>query len=109
MLNFYYRYGVARDNANLLETTIKNAYPDDKCEAFMRHKNILASPQFLKNNQIPFFRTLQKYNEIIITLPRGYHQVVNIQKNLALAANFGTIDWVPHGVCASRCKCPHKL
>jgi hypothetical protein len=47
------------------------------------------------------YKLLQQPGDIIVTFPRAYHMGFSYGWNCAEAANFGLVDWIPHGSVAS--------
>ena len=47
------------------------------------------------------YKLLQQPGDIIVTFPRAYHMGFSYGWNCAEAANFGMVDWIPHGSVAS--------
>uniref|UniRef100_A0A1A9W6X7 [histone H3]-trimethyl-L-lysine(9) demethylase n=1 Tax=Glossina brevipalpis TaxID=37001 RepID=A0A1A9W6X7_9MUSC len=79
------------------------------CNAHLRHKMTLLSPQVLKQNKIPFNRITQESNEIMITFPYGYHAGFNHGFNGAESTNFASKRWVEYGKRASICRCRNDM
>ncbi|XP_067630143.1 probable lysine-specific demethylase 4A [Eurosta solidaginis] len=75
------------------------------CNAFLRHKMTLISPQVLRQNKIPFNKITQEAGEIMITFPFGYHAGFNHGFNGAESTNFASKRWVEYGKRASQCNC----
>nr|XP_036234079.1 probable lysine-specific demethylase 4A [Bactrocera oleae] len=75
------------------------------CNAFLRHKMTLISPQVLRQNKIPFNKITQEAGEIMITFPFGYHAGFNHGFNGAESTNFGSKRWIEYGKRASICNC----
>lgn len=61
------------------------------CPAFMRHQNVLTSPDFLKNNKVKFNRVVQFEHEFIITFPYSMNSGFNYGYNLCESIEF-TLD-----------------
>jgi len=76
-----------------------------ECPAYLRHKMCLISPNILRQNSIPYNKTVQHEGEIMITFPCGYHSGFNTGFNCAESTNFATERWVEYGKRASRCFC----
>ncbi|XP_065345210.1 probable lysine-specific demethylase 4B [Cloeon dipterum] len=75
------------------------------CNAFLRHKTVLISPDVLKSHKIPFDTITQKAGEIIITFPYGYHAGFNQGFNCAEATNFASERWIEYGKRCVHCSC----
>ncbi|XP_031618253.1 probable lysine-specific demethylase 4B [Contarinia nasturtii] len=75
------------------------------CNAHLRHKMTIISPQVLRQNQIPFNKITQEPGEIMITFPFGYHAGFNHGFNCAESTNFAALRWVEYGKRASHCQC----
>lgn len=75
------------------------------CNAHLRHKMTIISPQVLRQNQIPFNKVTQEAGEIMITFPFGYHAGYNHGFNCAESTNFAAERWVEYGKRASHCQC----
>lgn len=75
------------------------------CNAHLRHKMTIISPQVLRQNQIPFNKITQEAGEIMITFPFGYHAGFNHGFNCAESTNFAAERWVEYGKRASHCNC----
>jgi len=76
-----------------------------ECPAYLRHKMCLISPNILRQNSIPYNKTVQHEGEIMITFPCGYHSGFNTGFNCAESTNFATPRWVEYGKRATRCFC----
>ncbi|XP_063716996.1 lysine-specific demethylase 4A-like isoform X2 [Symsagittifera roscoffensis] len=75
------------------------------CENFLRHKTTIISPSFLKKENIPCSKTVQRAGEIVVTFPFAYHQGFNHGFNCAEATNFATERWIEFGKWATHCGC----
>lgn len=75
------------------------------CNAHLRHKMTIISPNVLRKYQIPFNKITQEPGEIMITFPFGYHAGFNHGFNCAESTNFATPRWVEYGKRAAHCKC----
>ncbi|XP_065342011.1 probable lysine-specific demethylase 4B [Cloeon dipterum] len=75
------------------------------CNAFLRHKTAIISPDVLKSRDIPFDTITQEAGEIIITFPYGYHAGFNQGFNCAEATNFATERWIEYGKRCAQCSC----
>ncbi|XP_012227942.1 lysine-specific demethylase 4C-like isoform X2 [Linepithema humile] len=79
------------------------------CQAFLRHKMTLISPQILKQYSIPYNRITQEAGEIMITFPYGYHAGFNHGFNCAESTNFAAPRWVEYGKRAMQCTCSKDM
>ena len=75
------------------------------CPEFFRHKEILLSPQLLRQQGIPLVRVVQREREFVVTYPGAYHAGFNHGYNCAESTNFATQAWVDVGACARSCYC----
>lgn len=87
----------------LANTTFREHF--NECNAFLRHKMTLVSPQVLKQHNIPFNKITQEPGEIMITFPFGYHAGFNHGFNCAESTNFASERWIEYGKRASHCYC----
>lgn len=79
------------------------------CQAFLRHKMTLISPQILKLYSIPYNKITQTRGEIIITFPYGYHAGFNHGFNCAESTNFAAPRWVEYGKRSLQCTCSNDM
>ncbi|KAM5317982.1 lysine-specific demethylase 4D [Glossophaga mutica] len=100
-------YAVPPEHGRRLERLARELFPGSSqgCEAFLRHKVALISPNVLKENGIPFGRITQEAGEFMVTFPYGYHAGFNHGFNCAEAINFATPRWIDYGKVASQCSC----
>ncbi|XP_034254090.1 uncharacterized protein LOC117652952 [Thrips palmi] len=75
------------------------------CRNNLSHKFFLPTPQFFKEEGIPFEVVIQEKGEGIVLLPNAAHCGGNFGPNLAEACNFGTNAWIPYGCVSLRCPC----
>ena len=89
------------------ERCMRDALPDlfQSCSEFLRHKEILCSPSWLQQHDIPFVTCSQGEGEIIINMPGALHAGFNHGFNCAESVNFATKMWVPIGRRAKSCMC----
>ncbi|GAX80508.1 hypothetical protein CEUSTIGMA_g7946.t1 [Chlamydomonas eustigma] len=89
------------------ENLVKSLLPDifKACPEFMRHKELLISPQMLDLHNIPYVKAVQGPRDFMITFPGAYHAGFNAGFNCAESVNFGTRRWIPIGARAGVCKC----
>jgi hypothetical protein len=105
-------YSVHRNEAERFESACASKFTEisNKCKEFMRHKNVLTSPTFLRDRKIPYGRCVQYAGEFVLTFPRGYHSGFNTGFNCAESTNFASPKWIPFGRKAHWCKCePYTL
>ena len=76
-----------------------------ECKQFLRHKEIIVSPQLLKNHNIPYVKVIQRPGDFIFTFPGAYHCGFNHGFNIAESTNFATRRWVKYGCRARPCEC----
>uniref|UniRef100_A0A7S2WRG2 JmjC domain-containing protein n=1 Tax=Mucochytrium quahogii TaxID=96639 RepID=A0A7S2WRG2_9STRA len=100
-------YCIPPGHATRFETLARAEFGDEanRCCEFLRHKNIMFSPQVLRKEKIPFVRAIQHQGEFIFTFPRSYHGGFNSGFNVAEAVNFATPRWLDFGRKARWCKC----
>lgn len=79
------------------------------CQAFLRHKMTLISPQILKQYSVPVNKITQECGEIMITFPYGYHAGFNHGFNCAESTNFAAPRWVEYGKRATQCTCSNDM
>lgn len=79
------------------------------CNAYLRHKMTLISPQILKQHKIPYNKITQEAGEIMITFPYGYHSGFNHGFNCAESTNFAMERWVEYGKRALQCFCSNDM
>lgn len=58
------------------------------CDQFVRHQSLVASPKWLRANEIPFKILCAGPGEAVITRPNQYHSVVNVGRAYSCAMNF---------------------
>lgn len=79
------------------------------CNAYLRHKMTLISPEVLRKHDIPVNRVTQEEGEIMITFPFGYHAGFNHGFNCAESTNFAMPRWVEYGKRAQQCGCSSDM
>lgn len=110
---------IAPNHRRIFEDHIRRLFQDriqefrgrgknDNCSQFVRHLNLIISPDLLDRWGINYHAVACAAGEIIVTLPETYHQVLNVGPNYAEAINFAVgFDWkgVPadYQFCAERC------
>jgi len=75
------------------------------CPEFMRHKELMISPDVLKLHNVPYVTGTQYEREFIINYPGAYHSGFNHGYNCAESTNFATERWVDIGKDADYCEC----
>lgn len=107
----YFRYAVPPEHGRRLERLANGFFPSSykTCNAFLRHKMTLISPQILKQYSIPYNKITQEAGEIMITFPYGYHAGFNHGFNCAESTNFACERWVEYGKRASQCTCSKDM
>ncbi|KAL9881943.1 putative lysine-specific demethylase 4B [Glossina fuscipes fuscipes] len=75
------------------------------CNAFLRHKMTLISPNILKQHGVPVNKITQQNGEFMITFPFSYHAGFNHGFNCAESTNFAMERWIEYGKHASQCTC----
>ncbi|CAD7698279.1 unnamed protein product [Ostreobium quekettii] len=100
-------YCVSPGNKEKFQQMAQSLFPDmhRECKAFLRHKDILLSPSFLKSYNIKYHQAKQAPGEFIVLNAGAYHSGFNLGFNCAEAVNFATEDWLPLGENATRCTC----
>ena len=63
-------------------------WKDVSCDAFLRHKRMTCTPQFLLSRGIQVFGVKQLAGEYVVVLPKSPHFGYNKGLNVAEAANF---------------------
>jgi jumonji domain-containing protein 2 len=89
------------------ETVVRGLLPDlfRTCPEFLRHKELLISPQLLEAHAIPVVRTTQYAGEFMLNFPGAYHAGFNFGYNAAESTNFATRAWIGVGAHARACAC----
>lgn len=89
------------------EKVCREAFPDHfrSCDQFLRHKQMLLSPEFLTRHGIPFGRAVQTEGAFCVVFPGVYHAGFNHGFNVAEAVNFASLRWLPRGRKAGKCEC----
>ncbi|KAL3271068.1 hypothetical protein HHI36_021567 [Cryptolaemus montrouzieri] len=104
-------YAIPPEHGRRLERLANGFFPSSykTCQAFLRHKMTLISPQILKQYSIPYNKITQEAGEIMITFPYGYHAGFNHGFNCAESTNFACERWVEYGKRASHCTCSKDM
>ncbi|XP_001948997.1 probable lysine-specific demethylase 4B [Acyrthosiphon pisum] len=100
-------YAIPPEYGEIFEKLLDQIYPAEtsRCQAYVRHKTIVLSPDFLKKHSIPFNTITQEPGEFMVTFPFGYHAGFNQGYNIAEAINFATPRWVEYGKKTTYCQC----
>ncbi|XP_011872094.1 PREDICTED: lysine-specific demethylase 4C-like isoform X2 [Vollenhovia emeryi] len=104
-------YAIPPEHGRRLERLASGFFPSSYqyCQAFLRHKMSLISPQILRQYSIPCNKITQEAGEIMITFPYGYHAGFNHGFNCAESTNFATPRWVEYGKRATQCTCSKDM
>ncbi|OXU30586.1 hypothetical protein TSAR_010232 [Trichomalopsis sarcophagae] len=104
-------YAIPPEHGRRLERLASGFFPSSyqSCQAFLRHKMSLISPQVLRQYSIPHDKITQEAGEIMITFPYGYHAGFNHGFNCAESTNFATPRWVEYGKRATQCTCSSDM
>lgn len=100
-------YFIPPRHAAAFERLVDSLFPltSAHCEAHLRHKTVLISPDLLTLHGIPFHRVTQYPGQLIVTFPYAYHAGFNHGFNVAEATNFATPRWVLYGIACRKCTC----
>ncbi|XP_071557297.1 lysine-specific demethylase 4C isoform X5 [Temnothorax nylanderi] len=104
-------YAIPPEHGRRLERLASGFFPTSyqNCQAFLRHKMSLISPQILRQYSIPCNKITQERGEIMITFPYGYHAGFNHGFNCAESTNFAAPRWVEYGKRATQCTCSKDM
>ncbi|XP_043478952.1 lysine-specific demethylase 4A-like isoform X2 [Leptopilina heterotoma] len=104
-------YAIPPEHGRRLERLANGFFPSyyQNCQAFLRHKMSLISPQILRQYSIPCNKITQEAGEIMITFPYGYHAGFNHGFNCAESTNFAAPRWVEYGKRATQCTCSKDM
>ncbi|XP_029163970.1 lysine-specific demethylase 4C-like [Nylanderia fulva] len=104
-------YAIPPEHGRRLERLANGFFPSSyqSCQAFLRHKMSLISPQILRQYSIPCNKITQEAGEIMITFPYGYHAGFNHGFNCAESTNFAAPRWVEYGKRATQCTCSKDM
>ncbi|XP_033212914.1 lysine-specific demethylase 4C-like [Belonocnema kinseyi] len=104
-------YAIPPEHGRRLERLASGFFPSyyQNCQAFLRHKMSLISPQILRQYSIPCNKITQEAGEIMITFPYGYHAGFNHGFNCAESTNFAAPRWVEYGKRATQCTCSKDM
>eukprot|EP01025_Chloroclados_australasicus_P066147 TRINITY_DN9052_c1_g1_i2.p2 TRINITY_DN9052_c1_g1~~TRINITY_DN9052_c1_g1_i2.p2 ORF type:complete len:392 (+),score=27.34 TRINITY_DN9052_c1_g1_i2:164-1339(+) len=100
-------YCVSPKHRKKFEEMAATLFPDlsKACKAFLRHKDILLSPNVLNTFHIPYSVAVQKPGEFIVLNAGAYHAGYNLGYNCAEAINFALDQWLEIGKQAVACTC----
>ena len=100
-------YCVPPAHRGRFERLARGLLPDvfRQCPEFLRHKELMISPQLLEAHAIPVVRCTQEPGEFMINFPGAYHAGFNHGWNCAESTNFATRAWVAVGARARACTC----
>ncbi|KAF5835500.1 JmjC domain, hydroxylase-domain-containing protein [Dunaliella salina] len=100
-------YCISPADQGKMERMAEGLFPEEarECSDFMRHKDILISPNLLRTNNIAYTQAKQQPGEFIVLNAAAYHGGFNLGFNCAEAVNFATEDWIDVGKAATRCLC----
>lgn len=104
-------YAIPPEHGKRFERIAAGFFPGSAktCQAFLRHKMTLISPQILKQYSVPVNKITQEKGEIMITFPYGYHAGFNHGFNCAESTNFAAPRWVEYGKRALQCTCSNDM
>ncbi|XP_055838906.1 putative uncharacterized protein DDB_G0291608 isoform X2 [Episyrphus balteatus] len=104
-------YVVPPEYGRKLEKVANSYFPASyqNCNAYLRHKMTLISPQILKQHEVPVSKITQEAGEIMITFPFGYHAGFNHGFNCAESTNFAMERWIEYGKRAVQCTCSNDM
>ncbi|XP_028179422.1 probable lysine-specific demethylase 4B [Ostrinia furnacalis] len=104
-------YAIPPEHGKRFERIASGFFPTSAktCQAFLRHKMTLISPQILKQYSVPVNKITQEAGEIMITFPFGYHAGFNHGFNCAESTNFAAPRWVEYGKRATQCTCSNDM
>ncbi|XP_075989028.1 uncharacterized protein LOC142985002 [Anticarsia gemmatalis] len=104
-------YAIPPEHGKRFERIAAGFFPTSAktCQAFLRHKMTLISPQILKQYSVPVNKITQEAGEIMITFPYGYHAGFNHGFNCAESTNFAAPRWVEYGKRATQCTCSNDM
>ncbi|XP_012522315.1 uncharacterized protein LOC105828504 isoform X2 [Monomorium pharaonis] len=104
-------YAIPPEHGRRLERLASGFFTSSyqNCQAFLRHKMSLISPQVLRQYSIPCNKITQEAGEIMITFPYGYHAGFNHGFNCAESTNFAAPRWVEYGKRATQCTCSKDM
>jgi hypothetical protein len=103
-------YTIPSEYGKRFELMASRLYPQSACycNAFLRHKIYIISPELLDKNQIPYGKCTQEAGEFMVTFPYAYHAGYNHGFNCAEAINFAMKQWISFGKKAKLCVCKNS-
>lgn len=104
-------YAIPPEHGKRFERIASGFFPTSAqtCQAFLRHKMTLISPQILRQYSVPYNKITQNEGEFMITFPFGYHAGFNHGFNCAESTNFAAPRWVEYGKRAMQCSCSNDM
>lgn len=104
-------YSIPPEHGKRFERIASGFFPTSAktCQAFLRHKMTLISPQILKQYSVPYNKITQEAGEFMITFPFGYHAGFNHGFNCAESTNFAAPRWIEYGKRATQCTCSNDM
>lgn len=104
-------YAIPPEHGKRFERIASGFFPASAktCQAFLRHKMTLISPQILKQYSVPYNKITQNAGEFMITFPYGYHAGFNHGFNCAESTNFAAPRWIEYGKRAIQCTCSNDM
>lgn len=85
---------------------LTTAAKSSSCAHLLDHKNIYLSRQFLIRNAIEYEIIAQYPGDVVYVRPGVFHQVLNVNPNLAEAINFVSAEWnLANCANARGCQC----
>ncbi|GBP32713.1 Probable lysine-specific demethylase 4B [Eumeta japonica] len=104
-------YAIPPEHGKRFERIAAGFFPTSAktCQAFLRHKMTLISPQILKQYSVPYNKITQEAGEFMITFPYGYHAGFNHGFNCAESTNFAAPRWIEYGKRATQCTCSNDM
>lgn len=104
-------YAIPPEHGKRFERIAAGFFPTSAktCQAFLRHKMTLISPQILKQYSVPYNKITQEAGEFMITFPYGYHAGFNHGFNCAESTNFAAPRWIEYGKRALQCTCSNDM
>lgn len=100
-------YAIPPEHGRRLERLAAGFFPEiaESCNAFLRHKMTLMSPNVLRQYSIPLGKIVQEPGDFIVTFPYGYHSGFNHGFNCAESTNFAMPRWIEYGKRCLQCMC----
>ncbi|CAI2368030.1 unnamed protein product [Moneuplotes crassus] len=91
-----YWYSIDLDSNSDFEGLARKTFTErfEKCSEYLRHKNTLVHPVFLKKKGIKIRKIVQKPGEFVVLRATAYHCGFNSGFNIAEAVNFALFDWI---------------